>query len=168
MASKALTNGRVVEWIPQDEACERLGKSSKTLERLTLTKDIATKMEPVEGRKPRRVFYAPHVEKVASAFSAKRKVRVANALSPPSALISTAQATEAIHLLVQTLREHTTIPKPSPATLQLWLTIEQAAEYSGLSRADLKGLAASGALQSRKSGRGLRIRRVSLDNYNGD
>jgi excisionase family DNA binding protein len=51
-------------------------------------------------------------------------------------------------------------------TEKLWLSLDEAAAYSGLSKADLYRLVQDGKLQGRKSP-GWKIRRASLEAFEG-
>lgn len=172
----------LVEWIPAEDACARLGKSSKTLERLAASGEIESKMQSVPGRKSRRVFFAPAVERIAHDWDERKRSRVADGAVSRQAAAET--ESPAYKTLIQVLDRLTSAQQPralageslgnlpqkplttvelNQAPVELWLTEKQAKEYSGLSRRDLRSLVDDGTLTTRRYGRELRYQRHSLE-----
>lgn len=152
------------EWLTRPEALRALEKSQSTLERLVAAGDIQTKQQEVEGRKPMTLYQRGDVERIAAA-PRRAVARIPNNVTPE---------------LVRALVERTAAPAAVPITEKLWLSLDEAVEYSGLARSDLAKLCQislreqaawraerlPGTLVVRKSG-GWKILRRSLEEFEG-
>ena len=156
---------------------EILEKSDTSVERLVRNGDLESKLFPTPGRRPIRYYVVESVEK----FKEREERRIA--ARPPSQFAktvtrllkekdrpeSTSLALAVPDAAVTTLRELLkpfTAPKPVAVTEKLWLSLDEAAAYSGLARADLQRLIEVGTLAARKSG-GWKILRKSLEAFEG-
>src|SRR5579875_249373 len=119
------------EWIPLKEVVERLGKSETTVLRLVQSKQLQSKLEPREGRKPERMYHAGDVERLAREAE-ERPLTQALAARPTALMLAPdfANATAAI-------AERFLEPRPVSVTSKLWLSLDEAVEYSGLAKSDL-------------------------------
>jgi hypothetical protein len=172
--SKGTAAAQVREWLPLSEALELLGVSGRTLDGMTQRDEIRSTLEPRPGRKPERMYRAGDVERVArerregeykpqsgnsrnalSAVSAGLPARTEVALAVPDKLSAF------FDRLLQFQAE-------SAVSKKLWLSLDEAAAYSGLARADLLELCRQEEppFDVRKSG-GWKIRRASLEEYAG-
>jgi hypothetical protein len=169
-----------VGYISRREAL-KLGATSKaTLERRVRAGRLDSKLIPRVGKSKERVYKAADVARLK-----EERERRALAL-PPSALVrkpSSGVPSEFFHELVKLMRElaldhqqqkrQLAMPEPKPqkpavpVEQKLWLSPAEAKAYSGLTRNDLRKLVRDDALAVRGSGRGLRIQRKSLEEFEG-
>ena len=159
-------------WLTRVEALEKLGKSRSTLERLVEVGEVSTKQQEVEGRRPMTLYKTADIERIAAAPP-----------RPPAAPQGSQQLALASDLgnALRALLERQAAPQmaaPAPVvvrlTEKLWLTLDEAVEYSGLAKSDLRELcrlnygsvAKPPPLVVRKSG-GWKILRTSLEAFRG-
>ena len=156
----------LVEWINKEEACERLGKSEKTLERLVLTGEVESRLEPRPGRKPERLYHAASVERSKDEDDGRREERKAKALG---ALVPVAAdgARESALVLADVAREVAAPFQRVPLHYKLWHTWDEASAYSGIPRLYVKQLAQAGKIEAQKFGRSWRVKRASLEAFAG-
>jgi hypothetical protein len=157
-------------WLTKPEAAARLGVSERTLDRMG-SSGPARAERPRPGKKPEVVFNPDDVAALtapkpdinppamprlgAPANTAALALRGEGAMPP----VVTAALT-IIEKVAQTMSER----RPAPATFQeIWLTAENAAAYSGLSKALLIRLARAGRLVAIKDP-GWKFRRMDIDN----
>jgi hypothetical protein len=167
------------EWLSAAETLKVLNRSQSTLDRLVAAKDLASKVEPRAGRKPERLYKAEDVQRIAKA--AGETSRAPRGVRPPTPS-QLAIAPEAISSLrdvtagwgnavTSSLRELMTEWLDGRdrigAREKLWLTIDEAVELSGRSRAWLLRVCQEGQLTAEKDG-GWRILRRSLEVFTGD
>lgn len=164
MAATAVSTAPKPEsWPTIEEAAAQLGTSVRTIWRYAKEGAIQTKKRKRDGKKPENVCNPRDVERLMPA-----EVHV----MPPSgeAIMLRRQAKpgakpwegalEVIATILTGQRDADRIAG------KLWLTLDEATDYSGLCRADLLTLCQHGKIGSRKSG-GWKIRRASLDDFSG-
>ena len=153
------------EWVALEEATKMLGKSAKTVERLVACGELRSKLEARDGRKPQRLYHAGHLQRI------KEQAIPAPAAEPKRALLPAKTTEIAIAPnFVTTLNDVMTKWLNRPESIgvreKLWLSLEEAQQYSGLSRNMLLDLCREGRVVACKSG-GWRIRRASLEEFEG-
>lgn len=159
-------------YLDRRTALETLGVSEATLDRMASDGRVASKTEPRPGRKPERVYSAQDVERLKAEKEKRREARPPSALAPKTQLMLPAfdGVAEAMRELASSLayRVDDERERSENFTLRekLWLTLEEAAAYSGLARRDLVRLRREGKLVARKSG-GWKYLRRSLEEFAG-
>ena len=158
----ATSNNHLEAWLTTAEVAARLGVSESTLDREVRAGRWQTRYRPREGRKPERVF-APHeVEarepKPVTEVVRHEPVNASNSVS----LTKSPESTPSL-----------AFPDPTPAILRFaalvapakprWLTLDQASEYTGLSRPFLVRLIRAGQLPAIRD-RAIKVREADLDN----
>ena len=150
---QVMAKGGLREWLPVSEACAALGKSQSTIERIP-SERLRSRLEPRPGRKPERMYYASDVERIKHEDADKENHRVPAVKAPAQFAI----APDTITALVNAVTEY----RNAPPAQKLWLSLEEAAAYSGLGRSILKRLA------KRAGPHGAwRISRKSLEAFEG-
>ena len=148
------------DWKTQAEAAEILQCSQKTIARLAAQQKLQRGLRRVPGRKPLPVFHPGDVE-VIRADTVQAKPFPVSERSEETALARRAnQAT--VDLIAQLFADRTAPPRAVPVEQKIFLTLKEAADYSGLPKAWLRRDIKSGKLQAIKAG-GWRIRRSVLD-----
>ena len=139
-----------------------LGKSDSTIERLVSSGDLRSTTIPRPGRKPERVYAVEDVDrlKAAKARPANSAGAIATRPAGSAGAIARGVTADVAHDLIERLMA----PKPLSVSEKLWLTIDEAAVYSGLAKADLRRLRGQGEIIARKSG-GWKIQRSSLEAF---
>ena len=145
-----------------------LQQSDSTVERLVRNQRLRSKFLPRPGKKAERIYLKEDVDKVALERETRRDLR------PPSEVAKTKEGGAVVKREPQSLvlnadgflREWMAALKNPQVELKdkLWLSLEESAEYSGLSKKDLRHLCRDGKLRARKSG-GWKIRRASLEAF---
>jgi len=171
-------------YVTREQAMQTLEKSDTSIERLVRTGELESKLFAVPGRRPIRYYTVKSVEAFRALEERKREVRPPSVVAkrekekeqriaerPPTALVSDATAATLREMI-----ERLMAPKPITVIQKLWLSLDEAAELSGLARADLAKLCreAIGQLPAsshdtllvRKSG-GWKIQRKSLEEFAG-
>jgi len=166
------------EWLTLAETMRLLEKSQSTVERMVTAGAIATKVEPRPHRKPERLYNAADVRRMAeNERDLGRSLRLVKApvstqLAIPAEAISSLRdvtaewgkgVTASLHEVMTEWQKGAKRPRLSE---KLWLSLDEAVEYSGLSRADLLTLCQHDRLVARKSG-GWKIQRQSLEAFDG-
>lgn len=143
------------DWYTLAETIGKLNKSQSTIDRLVGAGELKSKTEPRPGRKPERLYSAEDVEKLA--IRVQEPSRALRVIRPPaqSQLAIPPDAITALRDVMKDLR------KP-----RLWLTLEEAEDYSGIPRAMLLELCKTTRLNAFKW-RGWKIRRESLEAFEG-
>lgn len=139
-----------------------LGKSKATVDRLVAAGALGSTLVERKGRKDERVYLAEDVARL------KREAEQRAAAKPPPSEVAVRKngATGMVSILpelVGLLRELASsqrklaLPEPEqkppptvPVTQKLWLTLDEAVEYSGLARADLVNLCKLAVLASQE------------------
>jgi len=157
------------------EALARLGIGEATLDRWASIKKIGSQLVPRPGKKAERCYSVDDVERelrVKEARAAKR---------PPSAQPTNGAGGEGKPETALTLRgpglnagtlrefmdEWLDHRNDVPLNQKLWLSLEEAAAYSGLAQATLLKLSQTGDVRAVKSG-GWKISRQSLETWSGE
>jgi Helix-turn-helix domain len=111
------------EWIPKAEAAELLGVSTREIERKAASGRVRTNKVRLEGdRSDRTVYSVEDLQRVKQ----ERESGVMQ-LAPRSAAVPVVQE-QAFAALIAALKP------PPPRVDRAWLTLEEAADYSGLTR----------------------------------
>jgi excisionase family DNA binding protein len=144
-------------WIPKQDACEQLGYSYRTLERKLIKLKLRTAQRDVPGRHPITIIHPADFQRL------KNQVIPAT----PAPIAENGTELEPRPSLPPALRNFAaavlgTLPYPPR---KLFLTLREAADYSGLPQTDLERLIASGELKARtvRKGRSQMISRRSLE-----
>jgi hypothetical protein len=146
------------QWIPKQDAAEQLGYSYRTLERKIIKLKLRTAQRDVPGRHPITVIHPGDFEKlkrlVIPAAPAPIEEEDSKELAP-RLMLPPAVREFAASLLG-------TLPYPPR---KLFLTLKEAADYSGLPQTDLERLIDSGELKARetRNGTAKMISRRSLE-----
>jgi hypothetical protein len=161
------------------EAMRILGRSHQQIDRYVKTDQITSRMIHRPNRKPERVFLESSLIARRDQEHRRKAIRPPSQLAPkPQAAAlalaaPVAAASQALEKVAAGIVGFTsafdsyTQRKPAvPITEKLWLSLEEAADYSGLVRADLLRLIQAGTLKARKSG-GWKLQRKSLEAFNG-
>lgn len=157
-------------WVPLSEAVQKLGRSAKTIERLVANGELASRLIPMEGRKPQRVFSADSIKALRERIN-KRAER-APLLTPQPRLpvvhrSELALPENAIDELNDVVTRWLNRPTPPISISQkLWLTLDEAAELSGLPRSAVADFAAEGRITAMKRGAWF-VNRASLEAFAG-
>ncbi len=151
-------------WLTLGEALEQLGKSQSTLERLVGSRAIASRLEPRPGRKPERLYRAEDIGKQAERNGAgnTRSLATVKKLTPP---VLTPSALDAVMTKWEDRQQRA--PVLVPIAQKLWLTVPEAAAYSGFGEGFLLGLIDRRLVRAAKHGpRGSWvIQRKSLEQF---
>ncbi len=152
-----------IGWLTLPEAAERLRKSASTVERLVGAGHLRTKLEPVAGRKPMRLYSAEDVDKIAGAPRLNSRPNTPTSLAKSAPLsMPLAIPAEAISSLREVMTEWRNTQPAVSITQKIWLNIEEAQTYSGRTRNWLLRQCKAGKLEAEKDA-GWRIRRTSLE-----
>lgn len=145
-------------WLNKQEAAQRLGVSERTLDRMA-DKGPERRMRARPGRKPEPVFNPEDVERLAS------KAFVVPAALVPSEELATRQGPPPVlQMLLSVIQSLATTSHAKPQAA-LFLTLDEAAEYSGLSKSFLRRVVREGQIPSVKDGLRTKISRHDLDNF---
>ena len=147
------------DWKTQDEAAAILGCSTKTIARLAEQKKIQRVLRRIPGRKPMPVFNPADIETIRKKTVEIEPFPVAKQVED-LALAPQARQREA-GLLMRLLLDRASPAVTSPRH-KLFLTLREAADYSGMPRAWLIQKIKAGELAAIKA-RGWRIRRADLE-----
>jgi hypothetical protein len=123
------------EWLTLAETVRTLGRSQSTVERLSATGQLRSKLEPRPGRKPERLYSEEDARRLASRIGEANTRSIQVARPKPEAQIPISPA------VVSSLREAMAEwrnPPPISIREKLWLTLDEAAELSGLSAGFLR------------------------------
>ena len=128
-------------WPTKEQAAERCLTSTKSIERLAAQGKLRQAWRPVDGRKDVRVYNPDDVQRIREQRLADRRPELKGEASG-TALATTAGAappalrlTPELQALVSVLA--TAIPAASVAPPSLWLTLEQAAAWTGIMKAEI-------------------------------
>jgi excisionase family DNA binding protein len=159
-------------WLTKVQAAEAIGVSTKTIEKLSDRGEIQGRDWKRPGRVAVKVYHPNDVERV-------RKERNPDSepfVIPPANVSPTASQTSE-NTLVKPAAGRPQSPLDALAALagmmrppdrvrvseRLFLTVDEAVEYSGLPQSHLRQLLKSGRLAGMKTGAGWRIRRADLE-----
>jgi excisionase family DNA binding protein len=158
------------DWLTKQEAADAIGVSTKTIEKFSAEGKLQSAKRSQPGRPPAAVYHPGDVEALrkernpdAQPFVLPRESQALQTTSPtasPTSQIVVASAVlDALGLAARAMTD--AVGKPEPP--RLFLTLDQAAEFSGLPRSYLRELMREEKLPAIKTGRGWRIRRRDLE-----
>jgi excisionase family DNA binding protein len=154
-------------WLTEPEAAAALQISPRTLRRMCADgRGPQSAMRPVPGRKPERVYDQERVDELASQ-SAPPQALIAVPVEEPRALARTLNVPTlaAAGDVMSVLQQFAAILRPSATPgPTAWLTLDEAAAYSGLSRTFLARMVQDGELPSVRD-RSIKVRRADLDDF---
>ena len=142
-------------WMDRDGVMKTLDRSQSTIERMVASGDIETMLKRVAGRKPLRLYRGSDIERIAQEAQRKEnRVALRPRVKAPLVSLPTPASEPAL---------------PPERRDRLWLSLEEAADASGLSQLFLLGSIDTGKLTAVKGGPhgAWRIRRASLEAFAG-
>lgn len=161
----------VDQWPTESAAAALLGTSVKTIARYARQGKIERRKRPVAGRKPENVCNPRDLERLLPA------AHVMVPEEPPPQTEALARRPPQNGMAGEFLAFIRTIATAVSAdgqtvqtkTARVWLSLDEAAEHSGLSRGFLLRLVREGAIDANRGGPhgALRLRRVSLEDFKG-
>jgi excisionase family DNA binding protein len=157
-----MSKDTLADWPSKSEVAERLGMHTKTLDRAINRGEIQQAYRRVAGRRPMPVLNPADVAKLEATTVQPQPFVMAHGSAEPggtTALAAPRASAASLPALVELLQAASARPAPLP----LFLTVDQAAEYTGLPVATVKALLRIESLDGLKTGRGWRIRRSDLD-----
>ena len=146
----------LVEWYSEKRTATALGVSTRTVRRMAEDGTLRRAYRPLKGRKPESVYHPEDVEREQQRI--RRPAPVEDTQRPGP------EPTDALRPGIQeALERFSEIMRHAPlAAPPLWMSIETAAEYSGLSQALLRRLVTAGILPA-IGDHAIKIRRADLD-----
>ena len=154
------------EWKTQSQAAAILGCSEKTIARLAQRKQLQKKMRPNPGRRPTPVYYAADIERVRAEAAQVEGFPVPQSRAPEMGLqlppAPAPAAGAALGAFIEFLAEKRPPAHAVPLRDKVFLTLDEAAAYTGLTRASITRRIKDGTLEAFKDG-GWRIRRANLE-----
>ncbi len=132
-------------WITPKKAAEALGVSERSVYNLCEANKLGYEVQRVKGRKPFRMVNAADVERMIGSQVRPMLVSEAPATTAPAVQERTFEDGARLMATILKSRELSAAPKP-------WLTLDEAAEYSGLPKAYLLTLARGGCDLARNVG----------------
>lgn len=163
-------------WLSKNEAADFLGVSIKTIERLASEREIEVRYRHVEGRRPEPVYNPADMdrekEKRTPAFfrmPPERPEKNSHAKSDASETKTLAvprlklNPLALLHQLANVALAHAA--PEVPLDKKLWLTLNEAEQYAGLSRRYLMRKITAGEIGYMRDGRGhgYKLRRTDLE-----
>ncbi len=160
------------EWITKEQAAEELKISTRTLERHIRAARIETKKEQRPGRTPEVLCRSKDVDALrpdtflmpaaaAAPLATRATAATATATTPATPQLSESQA-----LTLAALKALATITtRPAEAVSKIdrpWLSVDEAAARSGLSRRLIRKLIGAGDIVAVKDGRAWKVLQESL------
>lgn len=169
-------------YVSRAEALKILEKGDATIDRYAKTGKVKTKLVPRPGKRAERVYLESDLHGLKEFEERRKEVRPPSAIAPKPAAPAAANGqalaitnfalekiaaagiglTSALEAYMQRKPDAPVVP----ISEKLWLSLDEAADYSGLVRADLLRLISAGTLKARKSG-GWKILRESLEGFKG-
>ncbi len=156
------------DWLTLAETKDRLKASQSTVERRVEAGALKTKFSPRPGRKPEKLYRRADVERL------EKEEEAGNSRSPSPVVAMRKPPTSELALSPTTFSAIGDLMKQwgtqLPLREKLWLSLAEAAAYSGLGEGYLMGLLETGKVHAVKGGPHgqWRIGRVSLDGYTGE
>lgn len=152
-------------WLPKREAAAHLGVAEKTLERMSKRGEVqqATRKRP--GSPGEVVYHPGDIERIAAQMAKPPAPFVMPADAPQNALAKLEpSAAPAVHQMTFAAMAEMLRPAVDRVriTERLFLTVDEAAEYSGLPKSYIRQQITEGKLGMR-TGAGWRIRRADLE-----
>jgi excisionase family DNA binding protein len=161
----------MTEWITKEEAAEQLQASTRTIERHISAGRIETRKEPREGKIPEVLCRSKDVDRLKpEAFlmpelATRPTAATATATTPATPQLSESQALTlaALKALATALATITTRPAEAVSKIDRpWLSVDEAAAKSGLSRRLIRKLIGAGDIVAVKDGRAWKVLQESL------
>jgi hypothetical protein len=158
-------------WLSMREASQQLARSERTIERLVREGKLRSKIEPRSGRVPERVVEAEGVRTLKKELDE----RATRTEAQPQRAIA-APGNNGLGELARRVALLPGVPAVPVAPIlvdgklyAVWLSLEEAAAFSGLSKSFLLGSVLTGKLAAVKGGPhgSWRIRRTSLEGFAG-
>lgn len=157
------------EWLTTEQTTKALGKALRTVQDLAASGKLRWKLRHRPGTKPERLYDASDVAQLAPQErpSVEKKPRAPRGSKPePQGKQLALAVPEATASLLKEMVAQWHAPKPVELVHKLWLSLDEAAEYSGLARTTLLDLIGKSKLVALKSG-GWKIQRKSLESFKG-
>jgi excisionase family DNA binding protein len=154
-----MSKDTLADWPSKAEVAERLGMHTKTIDRAINRGEIQQAYRRVAGRRPMPVLNPEDVAKLEAATVQPQPYIMSGEQTGTMALAAPRVSAGSLPALVELLQAASARPAPLP----LFLTVDQAAEYTGLPGATVKAFLRDETLPAIKTGRGWRIRRSDLD-----
>lgn len=154
-------------YCPLAEALKILPVNDSTIERMVRDGRLRSGRIARDRRKPQRVYLIEDLERQAKEKKARETLRPRDLAAPRSS--AKPDAIAALMALLERLlpqQQQLAAPAAPPAAPRLWLSLDEAAEFSGLAKCDLLDLCQANVLIARKSG-GWKIQRKSLREFAG-
>ena len=146
------------DWKTKGEAAELLGCSEKTVERYAKQNRIQKVLRRNPGRKAMPVFHPGDIETL-RAEAVRLKAFPVDRTTTQALALPARQG--AVEMLVNLMADRVS-PPATAARHKLFLTLAEAADYSGMSQGWLRQKIRAGALPAIKT-RGWKIRRSDLE-----
>lgn len=142
------------EWLPKAEAAELLGVSTREIERKAASGRIQTKRVRLPGdRSDRTVYSGEDIERVK-----REREQGVMQLAPRTPLASSAMQEQTLAAVLKAALAPPTQPKP-------WMTLDEAAEYSGLTERQIRKLDRTQVLRGWGVAGNRRISKASIDAF---
>jgi hypothetical protein len=145
----------LVEWYNEQRAAEALGVSRRTIQRLAKDGAIRRAYRNVPGRKQEPVYHPEDVEREKERILRPTPVEDTRPGPEPQSLVIRPSVPEMIDRFAEVMNRGRQAPP-------LWLPIEAASEYSGLSQALIHRLIAAGKLAAIGDA-AIKVRRTDLE-----
>ena len=150
----------LTEWKTKGEAAVILECSEKTIERMAGRREIERRDRRIAGRKPLPVFNPQDIERLQAASAVVEAFPVERQGNGGNALVKRSGGAEGFNPVID-LVAAMQLPRVK-VNEKFYLTLAEAVELSGLSRAFLLRQIKSGGLKAMKD-RGWKIRRSELE-----
>jgi hypothetical protein len=151
------------EWLTLAETVQTLNKSQSTVERLVGSGALKSKLVKRDGRKPERLYAAEDVKRLSNGDGTHANSRSVSLVKAPAETRLAIQP-DAISALRDVMTEWRNAPPPRP-----WITVEEAAELSGMTPTFIRDRAHVGEIASARCGPhgALRVNRQSVLEFKG-
>jgi excisionase family DNA binding protein len=159
------------EWLPLRHASMLTGRSVRSLQRAVAAGELQSAERPRSGKRPETVLHPADVERLMQARApeplalAKSNGGLAFGQAASPLVPFPEQEQQGFPFALSAALAAATLASHLRAQMPLWLPLDQAAAYAGLSVRLLRQLAQSGAIPSLRDGRRLKFRRADLDNW---
>ncbi|HLJ49090.1 MAG TPA: helix-turn-helix domain-containing protein [Bryobacteraceae bacterium] len=141
-------------WLTKKQAAAALATSERTIERMAAAGKLTTRPRERPGKKPEPVYPPDEVDALKQTITPTVELIPQPALPPPKPLD---QVTGILELMARAIARH------DGRQWKPWLSIEEAAEYSGISQTRIRRLAHEGRIRFVRDGM-LKVFRQDLDN----
>ena len=144
------------------EAAEFLGVTTRSIENYAKQGKLSVTYVPIKNGGKRSDYSEPELLALKEELEA---VVHRSIVTPNTSEIQDSGAIGGQEIQLQLLQLIATVVIKQSLTQKITLSLDEAAEVSGLTRSHLLSAVKSGALNAKKIGRGWRVRRVDLDDY---